>query len=230
MGVVSPVLLPDWAVLDGELTRSVPPATTAYTGIDAMIHAIEAFTTKTKKNPLSDLFAREGLRLLASNIRTAVFQGDDAQARGEMLLGSMYAGMAFANAPVAAVHALAYPIGSHFKVPHGHSCSLMLPGVLQFNAPVAAALYADLGHVMFPEVVDAATAANDPHRAADQFVTCVEDLITELNVPSRLADVGIAPGDVDMLVAEAMKQTRLLPNNPREVTAEDARAIYQATL
>ena len=138
MGVVSPQLYPDWAVLDGNLTLTVPKATTAYTGVDAMVHAIEAYTSKFKKNTLSDLLAREGARLLSENIHKATFEGNDAEARSKMLLGSMYAGMAFANAPVAAVHALAYPVGSHFKVPHGLSNSLVLPRVLEFNASSAA--------------------------------------------------------------------------------------------
>jgi alcohol dehydrogenase class IV len=127
--VVSPVLLPDWAVLDGELTVSVPAHVSAATGIDAMVHAIEAYTTRLKKNSLSDLLAKEALRLLGENIRTVCSEAGsgDSAARGDMLLGSMYAGMAFANAPVGAVHALAYPIGSHFHVPHGLSNSLVLP-------------------------------------------------------------------------------------------------------
>jgi alcohol dehydrogenase class IV len=127
-GIVSPVLLPDWAVLDGELTTSLPSKVTAATGIDAMVHAIEAYTSKIKKNPLSDLLAKEALRLLGSNIRRVCSEGGaaDAEARGQMLLGSLYAGMAFANAPVAAVHALAYPIGALFHVPHGVSNVLML--------------------------------------------------------------------------------------------------------
>ena len=126
-GVVSPVLLPDWAVLDGELTLSVPSDVTAATGIDAMVHAIEAYTSRIKKNALSDLLAREALFLLGSNIREACTKGSNKAARSNMLLGSTYAGMAFANAPVGAVHALAYPIGATFHVPHGLSNMLMLP-------------------------------------------------------------------------------------------------------
>lgn len=128
-GIISQQLLPDWAVLDGELTLKLPPFITAATGIDAMVHAIEAYTTKFKKNPLSDLLAKEALSLLGSNIRTVCTPegSQNPHARGCMLLGSMYAGMAFANAPVAGVHALAYPLGTHFHVSHGVSNSLMLP-------------------------------------------------------------------------------------------------------
>ena len=150
-GVVAEVLLPDVAVLDGDLTLSLPPHVTAATGIDAMVHAIEAYTSRVRKNPLSDALAREALRLLAGNIHHVcdpAKTGDKGkgerkarreraevrEARSSMLLGSALAGMAFANAPVAAVHALAYPLGAHFHVPHGLSNSLMLPHVLDFNA------------------------------------------------------------------------------------------------
>lgn len=120
MGVVSAQLLPDWAVLDGALTLGLPRITTAATGIDAMVHAIEAYTSALKKNTLSDLLAREALRLISANIDLVCnHDPSNAQARTDMLLASTYAGMAFANAPVAAVHALAYPIGSIFNVPHG---------------------------------------------------------------------------------------------------------------
>ena len=126
-GVSSPVLLPDAAVLDADLTLGLPPRVTAMTGIDAMVHAIEAYTSKHKKNPLSDNLARQALGLLAGNIRTAVHEGDNREARANMLLGAMLAGQAFANAPVAAVHALAYPLGGHYHIPHGLSNSLVLP-------------------------------------------------------------------------------------------------------
>lgn len=126
-GVVSDILLPDWAVLDGNLTLSLPPQISATTGIDAMVHAIESYTSKIKKNSLTDLLALEALRLLGKNIRIVCTDGNNTQARSEMLLGSMYGGMAIANAPVGAVHALAYPIGTRFHVSHGLSNSLMLP-------------------------------------------------------------------------------------------------------
>jgi alcohol dehydrogenase class IV len=136
-GVVSPVLIPDWAILDPELTLGLPPPVTAATGIDAMVHAIEAYTSKVRKNPMSDQLARQALALLSGNIRRVCENGRDLEARANMLLGSMLAGMAFANAPVAAVHALAYPIGAIFHVPHGLSNALVLPQVLRFNLPAA---------------------------------------------------------------------------------------------
>ena len=136
-GVVDPILLPDVAVLDGELTASVPKHITSATGIDAMVHAIEAYTSKIKKNPLSDALAEFALKLLGRNIRRVVLEDPlDMQARSDMLLGSCCAGMAFANSPVAAVHALAYPIGSHFHVPHGLSNALMLAHVMRANNEV----------------------------------------------------------------------------------------------
>jgi len=143
-GVVSPRLLPDWAVLDPELTLGLPAAVTAATGIDAMVHAIEAYTSRHKKNAMSDQLARQALSLLSSNIRTACRDGKNVEARANMLLGSMLAGMAFANAPVAAVHALAYPIGAHFHVPHGLSNALVPMGVMRFNLEHAEAPYAEL--------------------------------------------------------------------------------------
>ena len=153
-GVVSPRLLPDWAILDPELTLGLPSHVTAATGIDAMVHAIEAYTSRHKKNPMSDQLARQALALLSQNIREVCRNGANLEARSQMLLGSMLAGMAFANAPVAAVHALAYPIGAIFHVPHGLSNALVLMGVLRFNLPAAEALYAELAPIVDPEAPD----------------------------------------------------------------------------
>src|SRR6059058_5781637 len=160
-GVVSPRLLPDWAVLDPELTLGLPAPVTAATGIDAMVHAIEAYTSRHKKNPMSDQLARQALSLLSAHVRTACRDGKNIEARSNMLLGSMLAGMAFANAPVAAVHALAYPIGAHFHVPHGLSNALVLMGVMRFNLDHAQQFYAELA-----PLVDAKAANLPPKQAA----------------------------------------------------------------
>ncbi|WP_020180031.1 iron-containing alcohol dehydrogenase [Methylopila sp. M107] len=224
-GVVSPVLIPDWAILDPELTIGLPAHVTAATGIDAMVHAIEAYTSKIKKNPISDQLARQALKLLSSNLRRVCADGSDIEARSEMLLGSMLAGMAFANAPVAAVHALAYPIGAIFHVPHGLSNALVLPHVLDFNRQAAEPLYADLADIVAP-----GHRANSSKAAADAFIAEVTALCRDCGVPTTLTAVGIAEGDLPKLAEDAMKQTRLLVNNPRELTYEETLAIYGAAL
>ncbi len=223
-GVVSPVLIPDLAVLDAELTLDLPPHVTAATGIDAMVHAIEAYTSASaNNNPLSRLLAQESLRLLGRSLITCVEDGRNLQARHDALLGACLAGQAFANSPVAAVHALAYPLGARFHLPHGLTNALMLPTVLRFNLPHAADAYAQLHACAFPDIA----AAGDPPAQAGTFVASIEALIERLQLPRRLRDVGIEEGHIDMLAADAMKQTRLLINNPRAVRLEDAAAIYR---
>lgn len=223
-GVVAPVLIPDVAVLDADLTLGLPAPVTAATGIDAMVHAIEAFTSKRLKNPVSDCLAREALRLLSGNIAEACRNGSNRDARQAMLLGSMLAGMAFANAPVAAVHALAYPVGARFHVPHGLSNALVLPAVLRFNMTAAETLYAELAGIVVPEA-----GGSEAARAA-ALVDRLGRLGGELGLPVRLAEVGITAADVPALAEDAMKQTRLLINNPREVTLADATRIYGESL
>lgn len=220
-GIVSPVLIPDWAILDPELTLSLPKSVTAATGIDAMVHAIEAYTSKYNKNPISDQFARQALGLLSANIRQVCYNGQDIEARSHMLLGSMLAGMAFSNAPVAAVHALAYPIGANFHVPHGLSNALVLTQVLRFNLPAAELLYAELAPIVDSQAVSGSFAER-----ALRFVDAMADICRDCKVPLSLADVGIGAQDLNKLAEDAMKQTRLLANNPREVRFEDALAIY----
>jgi alcohol dehydrogenase class IV len=223
-GVVSPQLIPDVALLDADLTLGLPRHVTAATGVDAMVHAIEAFTSRHKKNPMSDALAKEALRLLAGNIRAVCADGRNRAARAAMLLGAMLAGMAFTNAPVAAVHALAYPIGGHFHVPHGLSNALVMPHVMRFNRPAAAALYAELAECAVPGVQGSAEAR------ADAFIDWAAALTGELGLETRLGQVGIGHNHVPLLAEDAMKQTRLLVNNPRDVTYDDAVRIYQAAL
>jgi alcohol dehydrogenase class IV len=224
-GVSSPVILPDIAVLDAELTLGLPPHITAATGVDAMVHAIEAYaSTSANNNPLSKMLAREALRLLGANIETAVFEGSNAGARGAMLLGSMLAGQAFANSPVAAVHALAYPIGGTFHVPHGLSNALVLPHVLRFNAPSAHAIYAEIAADAFPHL---AKVEGSQARCA-AFIEALENLAETLGMQTRLRDVGIPEAAIGKMAEDAMIQQRLLVNNPRPVTEADAYNIYKA--
>lgn len=221
-GVVSPLLYPDAALLDSLLTLGLPAHVTAMTGIDAMVHAIESYTTRTKQNPLSEALALKAIRLLYDNIRAVLADGQDANAREAMLIGSLFAGMAFANAPVAAVHALAYPLGGHFHLPHGLTNSLVLVPVLEFNLSSAQSRYADLGRAMQPgQSADDAVAAKD-------FVAAMRKLVAEMPYAQNLRATGVAEKDLPMLATDAMKVQRLLINNPRDVTYKDALALYQA--
>ena len=215
-GVSSRALLPDVALLDPDLTIGLPPAVTAMTGIDAMVHAIEAYTSKIRKNPISDNLARQALALLSENVRTAVHEGYNREARGNMLLGAMLAGQAFANAPVAAVHALAYPLGGHYHIPHGLSNSLVLPAVMRFNMPEAERLYAELS-----PIVGGGSSAVD-------LVAELESIIKDCDLPATLSQAKVPEDDLPMLAEDAMLQQRLLVNNPRDVQLADALEIYRA--
>ncbi len=224
MGIVAPQLYADMAILDAELTIGLPPAVTAATGIDAMVHAIEAYTSKHKKNPLSDGLARQALSLLSRHLIRACENGHDLAARQAMLLGAMLAGQAFANAPVAAVHALAYPIGGIFHVPHGLSNSLVLPHVLRFNAEACAEQYAELATIVVPH------AEGSVEARAEALAVAMQQFATITGLPRTLRQVGINETDLNLLADDAMKQTRLLANNPRPVTREDAYALYKLAL
>lgn len=222
-GVVSRTLLADKIVLDASLTLGLPPHVTAATGIDAMVHAIEAYTSRRLKNSLSDMLAREALRLLAGNIAVAVKQGDNLDARGSMLLGAMLAGQAFANAPVAAVHALAYPLGGNYHIPHGLSNSLVLPHVIRFNGPSAGDLYKEIAPLIMPgkSLPDDALVVTE--MLAEHFLSLAEDL----GLQTSLSQMNVPEGDLPKLAEEAMLQQRLLINNPREVSVDDSLEIYR---
>ena len=187
-----------------------------------MVHAIEAYTTRIKKNPISDALAKKALALLGGNIKEAVNNPENKKARESMLLGSMLAGMAFANAPCAAVHALAYPIGAKFHVPHGLSNSLVLPEVLKFNSKKVSNLYCEIASDCLPDLKG---KKND----VDNFIAGIEQLIIDLKIPRKLKDVGINQKDIQMLAGDALKQQRLLINNPREINLEDVICIYEAS-
>lgn len=220
-GVVSPALYADAALLDPVLTRGLPAEATAATGVDAMVHAIEAYTSKRLKNPISDALAREALRLLSVHVRGAFEDGANDDHRGGAMLGAMLAGQAFANAPVAAVHALAYPLGGRFHLPHGLTNSLVLPHVLRFNLPEAAPLYAELAEDVCGH------AEGSVEERADAFVGAMEALCGAVGMRRRLREFGVSHDELPGLAEDAMRQTRLLQNNPREVTLEDARGIYE---
>jgi alcohol dehydrogenase len=224
-GVSSAALIADHAVLDPLLTLGLPRSVTAATGMDAMVHAIEAYTSAHLKNPLSDMLAREALRLLAGNLLIVCETPSDVTARSAMLLGAHLAGVAFANAPVAGVHALAYPLGGRFHVPHGLSNVLMLPHVLGFNMVAAMPLYAELGPIVDPALEGIGSQAQ-----AAGLVEALRRMSVEAGMPQHLRDVGVSAADLDTLAADAMLQERLLRNNPCPIALQDARLLYEAAL
>ena len=222
MGVVSPVLYADIAILDASFTQNLPSHITAATGIDAMVHAIEAYTSHVKKNFYADMLAKNALLLLNQNLSKVLQNGADLEARQNMLLGSMLAGQAFANAPVGAVHALAYPLGGHFHLSHGHSNALVLVEVLKFNVPKAKQYYAELMQLLDPR----STGCVDG--LCDLFIDHMQNHLQQSGLCLKLKDLDIAKSKLPQLAKDAMLQTRLLQNNPREMTEHDVLKIYQA--
>ena len=226
-GVSSKLILPDLAILDPSLTINLPPNITASTGIDAMVHAIEAYTSiNPNNNPISKMLSIEALKFLGSSIKTAVFEGHNINARSNMLFGSMLAGKAFANSPVAAVHALAYPIGGLFNISHGLSNSLVLPSVMKFNSinEETKRNYANLAPYVFKDLDN----SNSDEIVCNNFIDSLESLSKELKLPYRLRDLEIPEEACQLMASEAMKQTRLLVNNPRKIEESDAFNIYKS--
>lgn len=222
MGVVSPILYADVAILDATFTQGLPAHITAATAIDGMVHAIEAYTSNIKKNFYADMLAKNALQLLNHNLAKVLKNGADLEARQNMLVGSMLAGQAFANAPVGAVHALAYPLGGHFHLSHGHSNALVLVEVLKFNAPKAKQHYADLMQLLDPR----STGCTDG--LCDLFIDHMQNHLDQSGLTLKLKDLDITEAKLPQLAKDAMLQTRLLQNNPREMTEQDALQIYQA--
>ena len=223
MGIVDPLLYADHVILDANLTLNLPNTITAYSGIDAMVHAIEAYTTKLKKNPISDSLAKEALYLLGKNIKIVHREPNNIKARESMLLGSTLAGMAFTNAPCAGVHALAYPVGALFKVPHGLSNSLVLTEVIKFNANFAESMYLEIAGLCIPELKNKKIHISD-------FIDGIDNLIRDLKIPNKLKEVGVNHNDIPKLAEDAMKQERLLINNPVKIEYKNAVNIYEAIL
>ncbi|MFZ0022929.1 iron-containing alcohol dehydrogenase [Acinetobacter sp.] len=221
-GIVAPILYADVAILDATFTQNLPAQITAATGIDAMVHAIEAYTSKHKKNPYSDMLAKQALRLLNANLQRVLQDGHDLNARQNMLVGSMLAGQAFANAPVAAVHALAYPLGGHFHLSHGHSNALVLTEVLKFNAPAAKQLYAELMTWLDPY----SKGCHDG--LTDLFIDHFNNHLMQSGLTLKLNQLNVPEHMLQVMAEDAMQQSRLLQNNPRELKVEDAYQIYQA--
>ncbi len=221
MGIISPFLVPDIVYVDPLLTISVPPDITAATGLDALTHCLEAYTNKFSQ-PFIDIYAFEGMRLIAANLVKAVRDGADEEARASVAMGSLLGGFCLGPVNTAAVHALSYPLGSSFHLPHGLSNALLLPYVMEFNLPAAPERYAAVAQALGcpREKGDLATAA--------QGVAKIRSLIRECGLPATLKAVGVPYEAIGTMATDAMNITRLLKNNPRPVTLQDAVNIYKS--
>ena len=220
VGIVSPKLMPDCVILDPKMTLGLPPAITASTGMDALCHAIECYTSK-KGNPFSEMIALKAISLISRSIRKAFNTGTDIDARHDMLLGAMYGGMCIATSSTTAVHALAYPLGGKYRIAHGVSNAILLPFVMRFNAVGNEAKFCDVAVAMGLDVDPA-----DSKAATEKFIEAIFELNRDLQIPSDLKRWNITEADLDTLVEGAAKVTRLLDNNPRPMDKDDIRAIY----
>ena len=219
-GMNSPFLYPELALLDPQLTVSVPPAVTATTGGDALCHAIESYTS-INSSPMSELVSLEAIGLIAANLRTAVHNGANITARENMLLGSLYAGLGLANAGVTAVHSLSYPLGGRYGVPHGLANTILMPAVMRFNLPGAIEKFA-----MIAEVMGEVTDDLSEREAAYLAVEAVEELIADCGIYTTLETLGIKREDFRDLAEVAMTVARPLENNPTKISVDDAIEIY----
>jgi alcohol dehydrogenase len=219
--VISPYLVPDIACLDPRLTLSLPPGLTATTALDALTHCIEAYAN-CFAHPMVDAWALEGIRLISSSLVDAVSNGNDLLARTHLLLGSYLGGMCLGPVNTAAVHALAYPLGSEYAIAHGLANALLLPHVMRFNLSSAAVRYAAIAEAM------GFSAETAPETKALQVIRRIEDIIRRCPMPVRLRDAGVASEALPHLAKSAMAVTRLLKNNPREMSEADALEVYHA--
>lgn len=220
-GIVSPYLLADTAYVDPKLTMTVPSKVTADTGMDALTHCIEAYTNKFA-HPAVDIYALQGIKLIAANLLRAVRNGSDTEAREAMSLGSLYGGLVLGPVNTAAVHALSYPLGGEFHIPHGLSNAILLPSVMKFNRPANLRKYAEVA------IACGAPQGKDDNETAQNGVDFIYELSKAVGIPQKLSDLNIPQSAVDSMAKAAMEVQRLLKNNPREVTEQDARDIYNS--
>ncbi len=221
-GINSSYMYPDVALLDPELTLSLPPQVTAFTGMDALTHAIESVSSRSA-SVFTQALSLTSARLISESLRRAVYHGSDIDARENMLLGSLFGGLALADAGVGAAHALAYPLGGNYRIPHGLANAILIPHVMEFNIPAAQEAFALVAKSMGESIEGLA-----PRWAAQAAVDAVSTLAGDVGVPLSLSELGIPRADIPMLVEGALKVTRPVENNPRNLGPEEAEAIYEA--
>ncbi|HBO38844.1 MAG TPA: alcohol dehydrogenase [Pasteurellaceae bacterium] len=221
VGIVDGKMLPNCVILDPRMTVGLPQHITANTGIDALCHALECYISK-KSSPFSDVFALKAIELIVKNIRTAYNEGDNLKARENMLLGSYFGGACIATSSTVAVHALSYPLGGKYHIPHGLSNAILLPDVMKFNLDACEEKFANVAKAMGLDVYHCSS-----REAAEKVIDELYALIRDLNIKCDLKAVGVTEEVLDELVDSAFTARRLLDNNPKEMTKADIRSIYQ---
>jgi alcohol dehydrogenase class IV len=224
VGIVNDKMIADYVILDAVMIKKLPRKIAAATGVDALAHAIECFTSK-KANPFSNIFALEALDLIMNNIEKACDDPEDMAAKSKMLLASFYAGVAISASGTTAVHALSYPLGGKYHIPHGVSNAMMLAPVMKFNEPMCRHLFAQVYDRINKDVV-----AMTVEEKSAWVLNRMTDIVKHLDIPTSLKEYGVPKEDLEVLVKSGMEVQRLLVNNMREVTADDARALYQEVL
>ena len=221
IGIVNPEMIADYVILDSRMIKKLPKPIAAATGVDALCHAIECFTS-AKANPISNTFALEALDLIMNNIIEACTNSEALEAKSRMLLGSFYAGVAITSSGTTAVHALSYPLGGKYHIAHGVSNAMLLTPVMKFNQPAIK----DLLAVAYDRVVKTGDKDLSVDDKSEYMLNQLEEIVKVLEIPTSLKEFDVPEEDLDGLVAAGMEVTRLLVNNKREVTPEDARKIY----
>lgn len=220
VGIVNDNMIADYVILDAAMIKKLPRKIAASTGVDALCHAIECFTSN-KKNPFSDIFALQAFEMIMKNIEKACDDPEALAEKNNMLVASFYAGVAITASGTTAVHALSYPLGGKYHIPHGVSNAILLTPVMKFNEPICRELFAEA----YDRLAPGAGAGTAEEKSA-WIVNRMEEIVEHLNIPKSLKEFGIGDEDLDTLVTAGMDVQRLLVNNMRTVTAEDARALY----
>lgn len=219
-GIISPYLVPDAAFIDPELATSLPQQVTASTALDALSHCVEAYANRNA-HPLVDVYALKGIELILNHLIVAINDPDDIEARSALALGSLYGGLCLGPVNTAAIHALSYPLGSEFGVPHGLANAMLMPHVLSFNAETAPERYAELARAL------KLSETNDDSTAAAAFISTVRTLSEKCGLSMKISESGVTQGDIPAMATSALKIQRLLVNNLRELSTSDAESIYQ---
>lgn len=220
VGIVNDNMIADYVILDAVMIKDLPRKIAAATGVDALCHAIECFTSN-KKNPFSDIFALQAFEMIMKNIEKACDDPEALEEKNNMLIASFYAGAAITASGTTAVHALSYPLGGKYHIPHGVSNAILLAPVMKFNEPVCRELFAEAYDRLAPE-----SGAKTAEEKSGWIVKRMEEIVEHLNIPKSLKEFGIGDEDLETLVAAGMNVQRLLVNNMRTVTEDDARKLY----